>query len=93
MEQVIATVVDQFGPIDILINNAAIITPLAYDWDIDPDEWWRTLEVNLYGPYLCTHLVLPTMIGRRWGTSSTCPASQPILSTPMELPTAPQKLH
>lgn len=67
MERVVAAVVDQLGPVDILVNNAAVLTPLAYDWDIDPDEWWRTLQVNLYGPYLCTHLVLPTMIQRRSG--------------------------
>jgi len=67
MEQVVAAVTDQFGPVDILVNNAAILTPLAFDWDIDPDEWWRTIEVNLRGPYLCTHLVLPSMMARRSG--------------------------
>jgi NAD(P)-dependent dehydrogenase (short-subunit alcohol dehydrogenase family) len=67
MERVVAAVTDQFGPVDILVNNAAIITPLAYDWDIDPDEWWRTMEINVYGAYLCTHLVLPSMMARRSG--------------------------
>ena len=67
MEQVVAAVTDQFGPVDILVNNAAILTPLAYDWDIDLDEWWRTIEINLRGPYLCTHLVLPSMMARRSG--------------------------
>lgn len=67
MEQVVAATVDQFGPVDILINNAAIVTPLEYDWEIDPEEWWRTIEINLRGPYLCTHLVLPSMMARRSG--------------------------
>lgn len=67
MEQVVATVADQFGPIDILVNNAAILTPLGFDWDIDPDEWWRAMEINVRGAYLCTHLVLPSMMKRRRG--------------------------
>jgi NAD(P)-dependent dehydrogenase (short-subunit alcohol dehydrogenase family) len=67
MEQVVASVADQFGPIDILVNNAAILTPLGFDWDVDPDEWWHTIEVNVRGPYLCTHLVLPSMMERRRG--------------------------
>lgn len=67
MEQVVDCVAEEFGPVDILVNNAAILTPLGYDWDIDPDTWWRTLEINLRGAYLCAHLVLPAMMQRRSG--------------------------
>lgn len=67
MEQVVVAVVEQFGPVDILVNNAAVLTPLGFDWTVDPDEWWRTMEINVRGAYLCTHLVLPSMIERRSG--------------------------
>lgn len=67
MEQVLGCVAEEFGSIDILVNNAAVVTPLGYDWDIDPDTWWRALEVNLRGAYLCAHLVLPAMMQRRSG--------------------------
>jgi NAD(P)-dependent dehydrogenase (short-subunit alcohol dehydrogenase family) len=67
MEQVVDCVAEEFGPVDILVNNAAILMPLGYDWDIDPDTWWRTLEINLRGAYLCAHLVLPAMMQRRSG--------------------------
>ncbi len=67
MEQVVDSVVKQFGPIDILVNNAAVVTPLGYDWDIDPDTWWHTMEINVRGAYLCAHLVLPAMIQRGSG--------------------------
>jgi len=67
MAQVVAAVEQQWGPIDVLVNNAAVVTPLGFDWEIDPAEWWRTLEINVYGPFLCTHLVLPSMIARRRG--------------------------
>jgi NAD(P)-dependent dehydrogenase (short-subunit alcohol dehydrogenase family) len=67
MKHVVAEVERQLGPIDVLINNAAVITPLGYDWEVDLDEWWHTLEINVRGPYLCTRLVLPSMMERRQG--------------------------
>ncbi|MCW5852352.1 MAG: SDR family oxidoreductase [Anaerolineae bacterium] len=67
MQRVLAEVEQRYGPVDILVNNAAIITPLGYDWEVGPDEWWRTLEINVRGPYECTHMVLPRMIARRQG--------------------------
>jgi NAD(P)-dependent dehydrogenase (short-subunit alcohol dehydrogenase family) len=55
------------GPIDVLINNAASFGPIGLIWETDPDAWWRTLNVNLRGPLLCTQAVLPRMIARRRG--------------------------
>ncbi len=67
MEHVIAEVEARLGPVDILVNNAAVITPLGHDWEVDPNEWWRAMEINIRGPFLCTQLVLPQMITRRRG--------------------------
>ncbi|MAG33758.1 MAG: short-chain dehydrogenase [Deltaproteobacteria bacterium] len=61
--------VDAFGGIDILINNAAIMTdlpPYGLD-DIPVDEWDRVLDVNLRGPLLCTQAVLASMKERGGG--------------------------
>jgi NAD(P)-dependent dehydrogenase (short-subunit alcohol dehydrogenase family) len=57
----------RLGPLDILVNNAGSRGPIGHDWDVDPDDWWRTLEVNLRGPYLLARAVLPGMIARRRG--------------------------
>lgn len=67
MQRVVAEVESHLGPVDVLINNAAVITPLGAEWEVDPDEWWRTLEINLRAPFLCTRLVLPGMLARHYG--------------------------
>lgn len=55
------------GPIDVLVNNAAVLRPFGPLWENDADEWWRGMEVNVRGPMLCARAVLPQMIARRRG--------------------------
>ncbi|MFN2539551.1 MAG: SDR family oxidoreductase [Mycobacteriales bacterium] len=64
-----ATAVEAFGGVDILINNAAIMTDLPpYALSNMPvPEWDRVFNVNLRGPLLCTQAVLESMTGRGGG--------------------------
>jgi NAD(P)-dependent dehydrogenase (short-subunit alcohol dehydrogenase family) len=57
----------QLGPIDLLVNNAGILGPIGPAWEVDPDLWWRAMEVNVLGTLLFARLVLPEMIARRRG--------------------------
>lgn len=67
-EQMVHEIEQQFGVVDLLFNNAGIGTPsLGATWEVDPDVWWRTLDVNLRGQFLCARAVLPAMIRRRQG--------------------------
>lgn len=67
VEAAVGLTEQELGPIDLLVNNAALITPVGPPWEVDPDEWWRTLEVNLRGPFLCARAVLPGMSQRGRG--------------------------
>ena len=49
------------------MNNAGVGGPFDYSWEADADSWWRTLEVNVRGTYLCSRAVLPGMIRRGGG--------------------------
>jgi NAD(P)-dependent dehydrogenase (short-subunit alcohol dehydrogenase family) len=50
----------QFGRLDALVNNAgtAVFKPML---ETTPEEWARTLAVNLTGPFLCTNAAAPIM--------------------------------
>ena len=56
-----AQVFDAFGRIDILVNNAGIRFLNAL-LEQSEDEWRRTLDVNLTGPFLCCKAVIPYML-------------------------------
>lgn len=59
--------VAEFGTVDILVNNAAVITPGGPTWEIDPEEWMQSINVNLGGCIRTCRAVLPLMIPRRRG--------------------------
>ena len=67
VEHVVHETERQLGPVDLLVNNAAILRTPGPLWEVDPDEWWRTMEVNVRGPFLCARAVLPGMIERGRG--------------------------
>jgi acyl-CoA synthetase (AMP-forming)/AMP-acid ligase II/NAD(P)-dependent dehydrogenase (short-subunit alcohol dehydrogenase family) len=58
---------EQLGPVNLLVNNAGVGGPVGDAWDVDADDWWRAIEVNLHGVFLCSRLVLPGMIARGGG--------------------------
>lgn len=67
MTQVVNATQQRFGAIDLLVNNAAILTPLGYPWDVDLKQWWHIFEVNVRGAYNCIQAVLPEMMAHRSG--------------------------
>ena len=61
-------VVSEFGRIDILVNNAAIIHPRIDLVDLDAETWYDVIEVNLNAAAMLTRSVIPTMIDQGNGT-------------------------
>ena len=70
-KQMAAAVMQHFGRIDVLINNAAIFATIPMNRGrietIDPAEWDRLMAVNLKGLFFCCRAVLPSMRAQKSG--------------------------
>ncbi len=66
--KLIREVEKRFGRIDVLINNAGVMTRPAPLAELEVRKWDYTIAVNLRGPFLVTRGVLPIMIGRKSGS-------------------------
>ena len=67
VEQVVAAIGRDLGPINLLVNNAGVMAPVGPDWLVDRAAWWQTFEINVLGSFLCAQAVLPAMIAHRQG--------------------------
>ena len=82
VNQLVADTHRQFGPIDLLVNNAAIPGAPGPDWENDSDLWWRAMEINIRGPFIVSRTVLAGMIDQRKGRIVNVSSSSAYLSSP-----------
>jgi len=66
VEKMLAATVDEFGRIDVLVNNAGIC-PFVNAMELTPEVWQKTLDVNLTGAFHCTQLAARRMIEQGGG--------------------------
>ena len=67
VDNLVQRVMDEFGVIDILVNNAAILTttPLL---ELSEDDWDKNIDINLKGYYLCCRAVGEGMVKQKKGS-------------------------
>lgn len=61
VKNAMAQAVERFGGINLLVNNAGTIDPIARLEDSDPKAWSKVVDINLKGVYYCMHAVHPIM--------------------------------
>jgi len=67
IKRIMQAVEAQLGPIDILVNNAAVMDNLGKFEEQTTERWERDLNVNLTGAYNCCKAVWPSMVRKGWG--------------------------
>jgi len=55
------------GPVELLVANAGVARAGVPTWEMEPEDWWRTFEVNILGVHLCCRAVIPGMLERGSG--------------------------
>jgi len=83
--------VDAMGGVDILANNAGIAGPTKHVEDVSPEEWERTISVDVNGQFYCVRRAVPLMRDAGRGTVISISSTAGRLGFPLRLPYATAK--
>jgi len=67
VRQLISTVTEKFGRIDVLVNNAGILQQKPFN-TITDEDWDTMLATNLKGVFLCSQEIMPVMVRQGGGS-------------------------
>lgn len=62
----VAQIQEEVGPVDILVNNAGIIKRVPMT-EMPAEDFRRVIDVDLVAPFICSKVVIPSMIQRGGG--------------------------
>jgi 3alpha(or 20beta)-hydroxysteroid dehydrogenase len=81
-ERIVAVAEAEFGPVSVLVNNAAILPPFLPIDEVDADDWRRVLEVNLTGSFFGIKYVVPSMRRAGGGSIVNTSSALGVMGTP-----------
>ena len=84
VEKAFAAILERFGRIDVLVNNAGItgsqVASVCHETPVE--EFDRVMAVNVRGPFLCAQAALPTMVSQRSGHIVTVASAAGLIAFP-----------
>jgi NAD(P)-dependent dehydrogenase (short-subunit alcohol dehydrogenase family) len=91
VDRVFAEISDQYGQLEILVNNAGIAGPTAHVEDIEPADWDHTIAVNLNGQFYCARLAVPLLKAAGGGSIINIASNAALSGCPSRAPYAASK--
>ena len=64
----VSNTLQHYGRLDVLVNNAGLIEPIAHIADIDPAAWSQVVDVNTKGVFYGLRYAIPPMLEQGGGT-------------------------
>jgi NAD(P)-dependent dehydrogenase (short-subunit alcohol dehydrogenase family) len=83
---------DEFGSVDVLVNNAGIQGPTLSVCDISLAAWQETLTVDLTGPFLCVREFLSSLAAQKQGSIINIASTAALKGVPLRSPYCAAKM-
>lgn len=81
VKNLVTKTLEAFERIDVVFNNAGRFNCIAGVHELDPEDWWEDVKVNLFGPLLLIRQILPLMIQRNQGVIINMDGGRPVGGT------------
>ncbi len=80
--RIVAAAEEEFGPVSVLVNNAATLPPFLSITEVETVDWQRVLDVNLTGSFLGIKHVVPSMRRAGGGSIVNTSSALGVMGTP-----------
>jgi len=91
VDKLFEDVISHMGGLDVLVNNAGVAGPTARVEDVNPEDWDRTMAVNINGMFYCSRKAVPLIKKAGGGSIVNMSSSAGIMGYPLRSPYAASK--